>query len=130
MQGRGLGVEVVARAVEVDWDQIYGVEAVLVAMRLALDQEHLLCRTVWGVGLLRITIPKVVLVKWHRCELWVCAYRANGQDLGHAREAALLDQLYAHDRVVVEEATRAFPTGADHARNRREMDDQIGPAIG
>ena len=42
----------------------------------------------------------------------------------------LLDQLEAHDRVVVEEAARMHPVRADAADDGRGVDDAVGPRVG
>ncbi len=43
---------------------------------------------------------------------------------------ACLHQLDAHDRVLVEEAARVLAVGADPADDGREVDDDVGPAVG
>ena len=69
----GFGVEVVARAVEVDGEEVDGVDAVLVAVGLALDQEHFLGDAVGGVGLLGVAVPEVVFPEGDGGELGVGA---------------------------------------------------------
>ena len=60
---RGGRVEVVARAVQVHGDEVDDVEAVLLAVRLALDEQHLLGQPVGRVRLLGVAVPEVVLVE-------------------------------------------------------------------
>ena len=127
---RTLGIEVVARAVEVHRDQIDGVEAVLVAIRLALHQQHLLGEAVRSVGLFRIAIPEVFLAERHRRELGIRADGAHRQELGHAGLPSALDQLDAHDRVVIEESAGVLSVGAYPAHHSRKMDYQIWLAVG
>ena len=44
--------------------------------------------------------------------------------------AGLLHELDAHDRVLVEEAARVLPVGADPADDGGEVDDEVRPAVG
>ena len=99
-------VEVVARAVQVGRQQVDGVEAVLLAVRLRLDQQHLLGQAVRRVGLLGIARPQVVFAERHRGELGIGADRADRDELLHAGQPRLLHQLGAHDQVLVEELAR------------------------
>ena len=122
---RTLGVEVVARAIQVHRHQIDGVEAVLVAVSLGLDQKHLLGQTIGGVGLFGIAVPELFLAERHRGELGVGADRADGEELGNASLTGLLDELDAHDGVVVEETSGVGPVGPDATDDGRKVDDQI-----
>ena len=51
------GVELVARAVEVHGKQEDRIESVFLSVRLPLNEQHLLCKPVGGVRLLRISVP-------------------------------------------------------------------------
>ena len=102
------------------------VEAVLLPIGLALDEQHLLGEAVRRVGLLRVAVPEVVLAERHGRELRV---RADGADLDELRDAGqpgLLHQLDAHHRVLVEEAARVLAVGPDPADDRGEVDDDVG----
>jgi len=44
--------------------------------------------------------------------------------------AAFLDQLYAHQRVLIEERARRRHVGTDAADNRGEMNDDLRPRVG
>ena len=121
-----LRVEVVAGAVEVDRDEVDGVEAVLLAVGLGLHQQHLLRQAVGRVGLLRVAVPEVVLAERHGRELRVGADGADLDELRDAADARLLHELDAHDRVVVEEAPRVGAVGADAADDGREVNDHVG----
>ena len=46
-----------------------------------------------------------------------------------ARQARLLHELDAHDRVLVEEPTRVLAVGADAPDDGGEVDDDVRPAI-
>ena len=97
---------------------------------LALDQQHLLGEAVRGVRLLRVAAPQVFLVERHGRELRVGADGADLDELGDAGQTGLLHQLDAHDRVLVEEATRVLAIGADAADDGGEVDDDVRPAVG
>src|SRR5712691_4301107 len=58
---RVVEVDVVARPVEIDGQQVDAVEAVLLAVRLGLHEQHLLRQAVRSVGLLRVAVPEVLL---------------------------------------------------------------------
>ena len=122
---RRLQVEVVARPVEVHREQHDAVHPVLLAVRLRLHQHHLLGEAVGGVGLLGIAVPEVVLLERHRRELRVGADGPERDQLGDAGQAALLEDVQAHHRVLEQEAPRVVPVGADAADARREVDHQI-----
>src|SRR5256885_7941764 len=74
-------VEVVARSVEVHGEDHRGIEAVLLAISLALDEKHLLREPVRRVRLLGISVPDVVLTKRDRGELRVRANRPGCYEL-------------------------------------------------
>ena len=57
------GIEVVAGPVEVHRDEVDDVEAVLLAVGLALDEQHLLGEAVRRVRLLGVAVPEVVLAE-------------------------------------------------------------------
>ena len=122
-------VEVVARAVEVDGEEVDAREAVLLPVALEHDEERLLGDAVGGVRLLGVAVPEVVLAERHRRELGV---RADGAELDELAEvlrggvgAARLDELDAHEGVVVEEAAGVEAVGADAPDLRREVDDDV-----
>ena len=65
-----------------------------------------------------------------RGELRVGADGPDRDELLDAGEARGLDQLDAHDRVLVEEPARVLAVGADPADDGREVDDDVGPTVG
>ncbi len=74
---RRLHVKIVPRAIEVHWEQDDRVEALLLPMRLGLDQHHLLFEAVGGVGLFGISGPKILFTKRHRRMLGIRANRTH-----------------------------------------------------
>ena len=58
------------------------------AIRLGLDQQHLLGQAVRRVGLLGVARPQVILVERHRGELGIGADRADRDELRDARARA------------------------------------------
>jgi hypothetical protein len=127
---RGARVEVVARAVEVDRQQVDAAQPVLRAVGLELDEERQLGEAVRGVGLLRVAAEELGLAEGHRRELRVGADRADHHDLADAGAPPLLDELRAHHQVLVEEAPRVLAIGADAADDRREVEDQRRAELG
>src|SRR5439155_20468467 len=125
---RALGVEIVARAVKVNGQQVDRVETVLRAVRLSLDQQHLLCEPVRRVGLLRVPVPKVFLAKRDGGELRIRADRPDGDELRDAVLPRLLHKFDPHDRVVVKEFPGPRPIGADPADYGSQVDHDVGPA--
>ncbi len=122
-------VEVVSRAVEVDGEEVDAREAVLLPVALEHDEERLLGDAVGGVGLLGVAVPEVVFAEGDRRELGV---RADGAELDELAQvlrggvrAARLDELDAHEGVVVEEAAGVEAVGADAPDLRREVDDDV-----
>ena len=118
-------IEVVARPVEIDRQQKNAVEAVLRPVRLRLDQQHLLGQPVGRVRLLRVAIPEVVFLEWHRGELRIGADGAHADELVDAGEPRLFHQLGAHHQVLEKERSRVIAIEADAAHLGGHMDDDI-----
>ncbi len=126
---RVLQVDVVAGAVQVHRQKIDRIEPVLLAVRLRLDQQHLLGKAVGRVGLFRVSVPKVVFRKRDRSEFRVGANRPHLHDFLDVVVTRLLDDLDAHDRVVIEERSRIVPVRSDAANPSGEVNDQIRPLV-
>ena len=122
---RALGVEIIARTVQVDRQQEDGIEAVLLAVGLRLHQQHLLRQPVRRVGLFRVTVPQVFFFEWHRGELGVGADRAHRHKFFDPAQPGFVDQLHAHHQVVVEEFSRVLAVGADAAHLGSQVNDDI-----
>ena len=122
---RGLGIEVVARAVEIHGQQIDRVEAVLGAVGLGLHEQLLLRDAVGRVRLLGIAGPEVVLAERHRRELRVRADRADRDELLEAGKPRVLHQERAHHQVLVVELAGMLPVRADAAHDCRKVDDDV-----
>ena len=127
---RRLQIEVVARPVQVHREQHDAVHAVLLAVRLRLHQHHLLGDAVGGVGLLRVAVPEIVLLERDGRELRIGADGAERDQLRDLGEAALLEQLQPHHRVLEQVAAGVVAVRADAADLRGEVDDQVGARVG
>ena len=68
---RTFQIEIVARAVKIDHEQVGAVEAVLLAVGLRLGDHHLLGEAVGGVGFFGIAVPEVAFLERHGRELGV-----------------------------------------------------------
>jgi hypothetical protein len=124
------GSKFVAGAVEVHGQEVDDVHAVLLAVGLALHQQHLLGDPVGRIRLLGIAVPQALLAEGDGGELGIRADGADADDLGHAREAALLEEVGPHHHVVEEERARVLAVRADAPDPGRQMDDDVGPGLG
>jgi len=122
---RTLGIEVVAGPVEVHREEVDGIEPVLLPVCLALDEEHLLGKAIWGVCLLGVTVPEVFLPEWDGGELRVGTDRPHNNALFDILLPGSLDDLDPHHRVVIEEGRRVLPVESNAADAGREVDDDI-----
>ena len=120
---RGLEIEIIAGAVEIGGQQENRVEAVLLAIGLRLNQQHLLGQTIRRVGLFGIAIPEIVFFEGHGREFGIRAHRANGHELAHAHAPGLMHQLHAHHKIAIEKLGRMQSIGADAAHLRGKMHD-------
>jgi len=100
---RRVWLEIVARAIQIDRQQEDAVEAILLAIRLALHQQHLFRQAIGGVGLLWIAVPKVLFLERYGREFGVGANRADGNEFFDAAPPSFLHQLNTHDEVIIEE---------------------------
>src|SRR5665811_380975 len=94
-------------------------------IRDRLDEERLLRDAVGGVRLLGIPVPEILLAERDRGELRVGADRTEHHALLYTLLPGGLDQLDAHDRVVVKELPRVRLVEADPADLRGQVDDNI-----
>ena len=113
------------RPVQVHGQQMDDVEAVLLAVRLPLDQQHFLRDAVRRVGLFRVPVPQIAFEKRHGRELRVRTDRADADKLLHSAQARALHCQRAHHDVLVEEAARRLTVRADASDNGRQMDDDL-----
>src|SRR5919106_767104 len=82
---RARRIEVIAWTIEVHRQQKDAVVAILLAVSLTLDQEHLFGQAIRGVGFLWVAVPETLFLEGHRGVLRVGTYRADGDKLAHAR---------------------------------------------
>ena len=127
---RRVQIEVVARPVQVHRKQHDAVEAVLLAIPHRLHDHHLLRDAVGRVGLFRVAVPDVVFLERNRRELRVRADRAGRDQLPDLGQAALLEHVQPHHRVLEQVAARVVAVGADAADLCRQVDDQVRPRVG
>ena len=122
---RRLGVEVVARAVEIDREEHHAVHAVLLAVALRQHQHHLLGDAVGRVGFLGIAVPQVFLAERDRGELGIGADGSHRHQLPHPSQPALFEDVQSHHGVCEHVAPRVCAIGADAPNLRRKMENQI-----
>ena len=124
---RGLKVEIVARPVEVHGQKEDRVHSILLPISLALYEQHFLGQSVRGVRLLRIPVPQLFFKKRNRRELRVRTNRTQDNRLLNAMSARGVDELDAHDRVVVKEAAWVGPIRADATHNGGQVNQNLWP---
>ena len=120
-------IEVIVWSVKVDRQEEDGIHTVLLTVRLALDQQRFFRDTIWRVGLLRVAVPQVPLTKRHRGELWIRADRPKYDSFLHSVAPGCLDDLDAHNGVLVEEASGVGTIGADSTHDRGQVNQYVGP---
>ena len=125
-----LQVEVVARAIEIDRQQVDEVAAVLLPVGLGLHQEHFFGQAIRGIGFFGVAVPEVVFLEGHGGVFGIGADGADDDDFFCARAPGGLQQGDAHDGVGVEEPAGVFPVGADAAADGGQMDEDVGPGVG
>src|SRR5262249_43606958 len=87
---RGLQIEVVPRAEEIDEQQVDAVATEFAVISAHLLDQQLLGQAIRGIGLLRIAIPQVALFERNRREFRI---RADGADDDHLLDAELPARL-------------------------------------
>src|SRR3989442_8562105 len=123
------GIEVIAGTIEVDRQQKYRIEAVLLAIGLSLDEQHLLCETVGSVGFFRIAIPESFFLERNRRVFGISADCAKSNKLRNSVTPAVLHHLGTHHQVIVEKFAWVGAIGSDAADFPRKMDDHVGLCI-
>src|SRR5450759_836317 len=124
-----LRIEIIARAVQIDRQKKNRVHAVLRPIGLALHEQGFLGDSVGGIRLLRITIPEGIFAEGHRRELRVGTGGPDHYRLLHIVASGVLQQLDAHNGIIVKEASRITPVCADAPYYRREMEEHFWSGI-
>src|SRR5205807_6813544 len=127
---RYAGIELITRTVQVHRQKKDRAKPKLLAIRLSLDQEHLLGQTVGRVGFLRVSIPQVLLTERDRRVLRVGAHRPDGDELLDLSLPRDLHEVRAHDEIVVEEFAGTLAIRADAPHDRGQVDHDVGSQIG
>src|SRR5262249_13048383 len=122
---RGFQVKVVSRTVHINRQQINPAKPILLAVGLELNQEHLLRQPIGSVGLLRVAVPQILLLKRHRRVLRIGTDRACTHKLLHTTASCFLDDLDAHHSIVIERLPRGSAVGTDAADNGRQVNNQV-----
>ena len=105
------------------------VEAVLLAVRLAADEQRLLRDPVGSVRLLRVALPESVFLEGHGRVLGIRADGAGDHELSDLVDAALLEHVRAHDEVRVPVAPGVGPVRSDAADLGGQVEDEVGLRI-
>ena len=123
---RTLGIEVITRPIEIHRQKIDRIRTILLAVRLALDEQHLLSNPVRGVRFFRIAEPKIIFPKRDRRQLRISAYRTRDDSLLYAEATRVLDKLDTHNCVLVEKLSRLISIGTDPADDSSQMNQDFG----
>jgi len=97
---RTLRGKIISGTVKIDGHKKNGIETVLLAVGLSLDQEHFLGQPIRGVRLFRIAIPQVLLPERQRRELGIAADRAQGDEFLDLAQKGFMQELDAHNGIV------------------------------
>jgi 2-polyprenyl-3-methyl-5-hydroxy-6-metoxy-1,4-benzoquinol methylase len=119
-----MGVELVARPVEVHGKHHDGVRPELAHVGLRHHQQCPLGNSIGSVGLLGVAAPEVVLPEGNGRELRVGADSASDDDLLHARGSYLFEYVHSHQHVVAEERSRLKSVGFDATYSTRQVNDE------
>ena len=125
----GMRMEIIARAVEIDRQKIDGVQAVLLAVGLAHDQEGFFGDAVGGVGFLGVSVPEFGFAEGDGSEFGI---GADGPDLHEFLDfvdAGVLDEVESHGEIGEKEPAGVVAIGADAADLGGEVQDDVGALI-
>src|SRR5687767_6698027 len=111
----------IARPVEIHRQQENRIQAILLPVCLALNQQRLLGNAIRCGHFFRISVPQVFLTKGDRGELRVRADGAEYNYLFDSVPASSLDEFDPHDGVRVKEKTRIPLVGPDSPYCSRGM---------
>ncbi len=103
---RGFWIEIVARPIEVDRQEVHSIQAVLPPVGLALNEDRFLGNAVGGIGLFRIAVPEIFFQKRDGGKLGVRANGAGDHDFCQVELTGLFNQFNAHDGIFVKELSR------------------------
>src|SRR5260370_24657751 len=79
-------------------------KAVLPPIALPQDAQHFFGEVVWGVGILRVTVPEILLSKRNRCEFGILTDRPNPNELFSIDLAGLLDNVSPNKQILIGKA--------------------------
>ena len=119
-------MKIVPRAIQVNGQQEDGIEAILPAVGLGLDEHHLLGQAIRRVCFFRITVPEIVFLERDRRKLGIRADRAKGNKFVYLFHISFVKELHAHHDVFVKEGCGILLVESDAAHLRREVDHNVG----
>src|SRR6266446_5615180 len=97
------------------------IKGVLLTICLSLNQQHLFCDAVGGVGLFRIPVPEIIFSEGNRRELWIRTDSPNPDELFHAEAPSVFHQHRTHDDVLINEPTGVRAVRAYSANDCSEV---------
>jgi len=121
-----IGMEIIPRAIEIDGEKEYAIEAVFGTIGLGLDEEHFFGEAIRGVGFLGVAIPDIVFFERDGSEFWVRADGSYGDEFFDFADACLVDELDAHHKIFVEEFAGVDAISTDTPYYRGKMNYDIG----
>ena len=112
---RGFQIETISGPVKINRQEVDRIEAIFLAVGLALDQKHLFSEAIGCIRFFRIAIPKIGFFKGYRGVLWVGADRADPDKFLNAFLPSSLHELDSHHGIVVEKTARSGTIQPDPA---------------
>ena len=122
---RSVRIEIVGGSVQVDRQQINGIESVLLAICLRLNEKHFFGESVRSIRLFRIPIPQVFFFERHWGEFWISANRPYCNKFRNSGLPGHFHELCAHHEVVIEEFSGIGAVGSYAADSGGEVNDEV-----
>ena len=118
-------IKVVPRTVEIDREQKYRIETILLPVCLRLHEHHLFCKTIRCIRFFRIADPEILFFERGGSEFRICADRADGDKFFHTAFSRFFHELGTHDQIVIIQFSRMLFIKSNPADNRCQMDDHL-----
>src|SRR2546423_6388987 len=126
---RTFQIKMIAGPIKICWQEKNRVKAILLTIRLRLDEHHFLRETIGSVCFFRITIPKIAFPEWHLSELRIGTHSSDGDEFFDATQTCLLNKLHAHHEILVKRLSRILLIVTDATDGAGEMNNQVRSRI-
>ncbi len=123
---RGLQIEVVAGAIEINGDDDGALHAVFTSIGIKHNEERFFGDAIGGVGFFGVAVPDVGFFEGDGGEFGVSANGADLDELFEAANSGLFDEVESHRHVGEEESSGVEPVGTNAADFCSQVEDDIG----